>query len=150
MINEVFKGRLTKFGSKTTKDGDVVAEFTIQHKDENPTQYFLDSFSKEFNNDINKCMDFPEWKSIAFDVNSTHLEFSIDGVQEMIMPVELKAIKISQKEKDGEVTFTYNLIFNKVLNPNTDSVFVTTYLNRKEIDEEGKSKVAEYDIFLKK
>ena len=150
MINDVFKGRLTKFGSKTTKDGDVVAEFTLQHKSEQPTQFFLDSLSKEFNNNINKCLDYPEWKSVAFDVEGMHLHLTYDNVDDMVMPVELKSIKVSQKRKDGETTFTYNLTFNKVLNPHTDSVFATTYLNRKEANDDGKLKVAEYEILLTK
>ena len=89
MINETFQGRLTKFGTKTTADGDVVAEFTIQHKDEQPTQYFLDALSKEFNNDINKCMDYTEWKSISFDVEGVHVQLTIDDVEDMKMS-ELK------------------------------------------------------------
>jgi hypothetical protein len=150
MINEIFQGRLTKFGTKTTKDGEVVAEFNIQHKSEQPTQYFLDSFSDVFGNDVKKCMDSTDWKSIAFDVEGSHIEFSIDGVDEMKMPAEIVAIKVGQKIKDGESTFTYNIVLNKLLNPNTDSVFATTYLNRKEEDEDGKTKIAEYDILMKK
>ena len=149
MINEVFKGILTKFGTKVTKDGDVLAEFTITHKSEQPSQNFLDSLSEEFHNSISDCLNSTEWKNISFDISGVHLQLIFDDVEEMKMPCELVGLKINHKEKDGQHTFTYSMIFNKILNSNVDSVFATTYLKRKEENEEGKMVIQEYDVLLK-
>jgi hypothetical protein len=150
MVNEAFKGILTKFGTKVTKDGDVLAEFVITHKSTSSSQDFLDSLSKEFNNTINKCLDNTEWKNITFDLSGVHLQLVYDEVEEMKMPVELVSVKIVHKESGDEEVFTYSLTFNKILNPNVDSVFATTYLKRKEEDDNGKMSVKEYDVLLTK
>lgn len=149
MINEAFQGRLTRFGTKATKDGDVVAEFTVTHKSEQSSQHFLDSLAEEFHNNVDKCMDYTEWKNIVFDLENVHLHMTFDDVEDMEMPCELKTIRINRREKEGDETYTYNLVFQKILNPNVDSVFATTYLNRKDEDPEtGKTSIVFYDILL--
>jgi hypothetical protein len=151
MINKAFEGRLTKFGSKTTKENEVITEFVITHQETTEFPDFLDSLSTVFHNDISKCMEFPEWKSIAFDVESVNVSMNFDD-DRITLPCELKGLRISKRYKpDGDCLYTFNLIFNKILNPATDSSFAATYLNRKDEDEEtGKTVTMKYDVILTK
>jgi hypothetical protein len=149
MINTSFKGYLSKFGNKTTKDGDVLDELVITHKSNNPTQDFLDSLSDEFHNNVNRCMDHTEWKHISYDFEGVHVLMTFDNNEEMQMPVELKTIRISHRLKEDEESFKYDLVFTKSLNPNTDSIFTQTYLKRKDVDPETeKTTLMQYDILL--
>jgi hypothetical protein len=148
MINETFEARCIKFAPKSTSDGDVITEFILQYTSDEPGQSILDGLSKNFSNDINKCMDYTEWKTIAFDVESVHLQMTFNEVNEWKMPCELKQIRIAKKEKDGETIFTYKFVFTKDLNNKIDAAFAQAYLNRKERDDDDKLKPVNYKILL--
>ena len=68
MMNNDFQGRLTSVSNKVSKDGDVFSEFVIQHEAEGFSQSFLNSYSKDFNNDVSKCMNNIDWKSIVLSL----------------------------------------------------------------------------------
>ena len=150
MIGSSFKGKLVKLANKVI-DGEVVTEFVIQHNATGFHQDFLDSFSEEFNNDVSDCLKSTEWKNIAFDTSNVHLQLVFDEQEEMKMPCELTGIKVTNKEqKEDEDEFTYSLSFTKILNSNIDPVFATSYLKRKEEDDDGKMKVQTYEVLLTK
>ncbi len=145
MINDMFTGYLSKFGAKMV-DSDVVMEFVITHVSKNePDQTFLNNFSEEFNNNINKCMTYPEWDNIKFtSVLPLDIKFDV-----MEMQATLQAIKITQKETAEDVIVKYDLTFQKKQEEGTDTHFAT-YLNYKEEDEEGKKHLVEYDVEMSK
>ena len=66
------------------------------------------------------------------------------------MNAMLVGINISHKIlKEGEL-FKYDLIFHKEHDPEIDSVFAITFLNRKEEDEDGKKDFLWYDTLIDK
>jgi hypothetical protein len=147
MINQVFESKLTMFKNEVTSEGDVVSTFTVIHEAPGTIQDFLDPLSKLYSNNISKCLDYPEWKNINYNVESVHVKLKFDEVE---MPVELTNIKVHKKEKKDGVAFAYSLTFQKVLNAAVDPLFATSYLKRKEENDEGKLVVQVYDTELKK
>jgi hypothetical protein len=147
MINSVFDSKLIMFKNEATSEGDVVSTFTIIHEEPGMIQDFLDPLSSLYTNNISKCLDYPEWKNVNYNVDGVHLKLVFDAVE---MPVELTNIKVHKKEKKDEVIFAYSLTFQKVLNASVDPIFATSYLKRKEENEDGKMVICTYDTELKK
>jgi len=145
MINDMFPGYLSKFGAKMV-DSDVVMEFVITHVSKNePDQNFLNNFSEEFNNNVNRCMTYPEWDNIKFTtVIPLDVKFDV-----MEMQATLQTIKITQKETAEDVIVKYDLTFQKKQEEGADTHFAT-YLNYKEEDDEGKKHLVEYDVEMSK
>jgi len=142
-----FDGRLTKFGTVITKDGDVLTEFVITHKSSDVS--ILDGLSGAFTSTtgVSNCMNYPVWKSVAFDITGAHMKLTFNEVEEMKMPVELVGVKISNKDN----VYTYNFTFTKISNPNVDGVFANAYYKRKELDSESNKMVTrDYDVLLVK
>ncbi len=146
MLNKPFKSRLSKLSSKK-KEEEVVQEFVLTYVSEEPVQLFLESLDESCNLSLRHPFTSEKinWKRILFDVRVPLLEVRFD---ELKMNAMLFGINVSRKEiKDGEI-FKYDLIFHKNHNPDIDSVFAITYLNRREEDEKGKKVFLEYDTVI--
>lgn len=148
MLNKPFKSRLSKLSSKK-KDEDVVQEFVLTHVSEEPVQSFLESLDESFGLSLRHpfTSDNINWKRILFDVRIPLLEVKFDKLE---MHAMLFGINVSRKEIKGGEVFKYDLIFHKSHNPDIDSVFAITYLNRQEEDEKGKKVFLEYDTVIQK
>ncbi len=147
MLNKTFKSRLSKLSSKKQED-EVVQEFMLTYVSEEVIQSFLEPLDEIYDLCLRHVFtsDKIEWKRILFDVRVPMLDVTFD---ELEMNATLVGINVSRKDiKDGD-SFKYDLIFHKQHNPDIDSVFAITYLNRKEEDEEGKKTFLEYDTVIK-
>ena len=146
MLNEYFPAHLSKFISKTKED-EVVVEFQLTHTtSEGDATLFLQEFASEFQYNLMNCFrSNPEWKAIKFDYFVPKLSMKFDG---MDLKADLVGINVTQKETASEIKFKYDLIFNKSHEPDIDSVFATTYLKRKEENEDGKKVLVEYDTLI--
>jgi phosphotransferase system IIA component len=141
MLNETFTGHLSKFGAKVV-DEDVYIEFNITHVSKNESeQTFLDSFSEELNNKVNRCFDYPEWDNIKYSV-ITPLDIKFDT---MDLKATLQTIKVTQKETTNDFIVKYDLTFLKKQEKDADTWFAT-YLKHKDEDDDGKKYLTEYDI----
>ena len=142
MLNDLFTGHLSKFGAKVV-DEDVFIEFGITHISKNePDQDFLDNFSDEFNNNVSKCLNNPEWDNIKFTKVIPGLNIKFDT---MDIKATLQTIKITQKETTNDLIFKYDLTFIKKQDKDADTWFAT-YLKHKDEDEDGKKYLTEYDV----
>ncbi len=154
MLNKPFKSRLSKLSSKK-EDESVVQEFVLTHVSEEAVQGFLAPLDEAYELSLRHAFisDKIEWKRIIFDVRIPMLGVKFD---ELEMNATLVGINVSRKtvkaDKTGKVgeIFKYDLIFHKNHNPDIDSVFAITYLNRKEEDEKGKKVFLEYDTVIQK
>lgn len=143
MLNKPFKSRLSRLSSKKIED-QVVQEFVLTYTSEDAVQGFLSSLDDAFDLSLRHpfTSDNVNWKRIVFEVPVPHLVVKFDA---LTMNAMLAGISVSRKEvKDGDV-FKYDLVFHKSHNPDIDSVFAITYLNRKEEDEDDKKVFLEYD-----
>jgi len=143
MLNKPFKSRLSRLSSKKIED-QVVQEFVLTYTSEDAVQGFLSSLDDAFDLSLRHpfTSDTINWKRIVFEVPVPHLVVKFDA---LTMNAMLAGISVSRKEvKDGDV-FKYDLVFHKSHNPDIDSVFAITYLNRKEEDEDDKKVFLEYD-----
>ncbi len=148
MLDKTFKSRLSKLSSKK-EDEAVVLEFVLTHVSEETVQLFLASLDETYNLSLRHAFttDRIDWKRIIFDVKVPMLTVKFD---ELEMNAMLFGINVSRKDvKDSEV-FKYDLVFHKNHDPEIDSVFAITYLNRKEVDEKGKKTFLEYDTVIQK
>jgi hypothetical protein len=64
------------------------------------------------------------------------------------MKADLTGINVTRKSTKQMDIFKYDLIFHKQHNPEIDSTFAITYLNRKEEDQDGKKIFLEYDTLI--
>ena len=137
----MFPAHLSKFGA-TVKDEDVKVEFVITHISKNqPEQDFLSSYDESFGTNLSKFVDGATWDNIKFTQSNT-LSIKFD---EMDLKAELVGIKITQKDTEEDLTFKYDLTFLKTQDKDVDT-YLATYLKRKEENEDGKSKIVEYDV----
>ena len=146
MLNNLFKSRLSKLSSKKMDD-QVVQEFVLTYVSTDVVQLFLQSLDETYelslrhpfiSNNIN-------WKKISFDVRIPFLQVKFDA---LTMVATLVGVNVSRKVmKDGEI-FKYELVFHKEHDPEIDSVFAITYLNRKEEDDSGKKVFLEYETIV--
>ena len=143
MLNKPFKSRLSRLSSKK-KDDQVVHEFVLTYVSEDPVQGFLQSLDDEYGLFLRHIFvtDTINWKRVVFDVHVPFLQIEFDALK---MRAMLVGINVSHKAvKDGDI-FKYDLVFHKEHDPEIDSVFAITYLNRKEEDDEGKKDFLLYD-----
>jgi len=148
MLNKPFKSRLSKLSSKK-EDETVVQEFILTYVSVEVAQDFLASLDEAFELSLRHpfISDKIDWKRICFDVRIPLLAVKFD---ELEMNAMLVGINVSRKiVKEGEI-FKYDLVFHKSHNPDIDSVFAITYLNRKEEDGDGKKTFLEYDTVIQK
>ena len=147
MINKEFRSMLTKFGAKNV-NGSVIDEFVLTHLSENnPSEDFLVSWDEKFQTKMMSSFNDMEWSNIVFKNYITNLTINFDGVE---MNADFVGVKVSKKETMDSLVVKYDLIFHKQLDPNVDSVFATTYLKRKEMDENGKNITLDYETKLSK
>lgn len=143
MLDKSFKSRLSKLSSKK-KDDQVVQEFVLTYTSTETVQTFLSSLDEAYD----LCLRHPfisvdiNWKKIYYDIRIPFLQINFD---ELKMGAVLIGINVSRKVMRKEEVFKYELIFNKEHNPEIDSVFAITYLNRKEENEKGVKVFLEYD-----
>ena len=148
MLNKPFKSRLSKLSSKK-EDETVVQEFVLTYISEEAVQNFLEPLDEAYELSLRHpfISDKIEWKKIQYDVRVPFLRVKFD---ELEMSAMLFGINVARKIiKDGEI-FKYDLVFHRQHNPDIDSVFAITYLNRKEEDEKGKKTFLEYDTVITK
>jgi hypothetical protein len=148
MLGKTFKSRLSRLSSKK-EDEAVVQEFVLTHVSVEVVQDFLAPLDEAFELSLRHAFisDKIDWKRIFFDVRIPLLGVKFD---ELEMNAMLVGINVSRRVvKDGEI-FKYDLIFHKNHNPDIDSVFAVTYLNRREEDEKGKKIFLEYDTMVQK
>lgn len=146
MINEskAFTGVLSKFGAKA-KDEEILSTFTIKHVEEGEHQNFLDSYAEKCNQPcIIQLFSYPvQWKSINIGAN---FNFKIE-FDEVEIEATLKSIRIARTYKLGIEIFTYQLLFEKEADKEIDAVF-QSYLNQKEMGDDGKKRLIEYPVYL--
>ena len=107
LLNELFTGHLSKFTAKVV-DEDVFMEFTITHISKNvPDQFFLDNFSEECGNNMNRCLTNPEWDNIKFTKVIPGMKIKFDA---MDILGTLQTIKITQKETADDLIFKYDIV----------------------------------------
>ncbi len=145
-----FDAVLTKIGSKFKPEiDDVVIEFVIRFVDKHDVQSFLDSYQKKcsLENVANLFNEPVQWKSIAIDAN---YRFNLDFDELNDMTCILKTIKVRRKysAKDLSDVFTYDLVFEKNVEDGEQDWTFTSYLNRKEEDEDGKKTLMSYRVHL--
>lgn len=144
MMGDLFSGVLSKYGGKVI-DGDVYIEFVITHTSKNePEQEFLNSFDEEFSTNLSSHFRNPLWNSIKFP---TSKDFTVKFDQMDKFNATLSELKVSQKEKNDEVVFKYDLVFFKRQKKDIDDV-LASYLKHKEENEDGKNVLVEYDVEL--
>lgn len=148
MLNKVFKSRLSKLSSKK-KDEEVVQEFVLTFVSDEQVQNFLASWDDTFDLSLRHAFtpDKIAWKRIVYECPIPLLVVKFDT---LVMDAMLFGINVTHKEvHDGDL-FKYDLVFHKNHNPDIDSVFAITFLNRKEEDEDGKKVFLEYDTEIKR
>jgi hypothetical protein len=147
MLTKTFKSRLSKLSSKK-KDDNVVLEFVLTHTSEETVQDFLSSLDTAYNLSLRHpfTSDVINWKRITFDVSIPLLVVEFESLK---MNAILLGINVVRREVEGGEVFKYDLIFNKSHDPDIDSVFAITFLNRKEEDENNKKVFLEYDTVVK-
>ena len=147
MLNKTFPSRLSKLSSKK-KDDSVILEFILTHTSDQQLQDFLSSLDITYNLSLQHSFtsNTINWKKIHFDINVALLKITFDS---LTMTADLIGISVSVKNKKNSSIFKYDLIFNKQHDPNIDSTFAITFLNRKEEDEDGKKTFLEYDTTIK-
>jgi hypothetical protein len=59
----------------------------------------------------------------------------------------LLGIKVRRSYRKGSEFFTYDLEFQKEMEKDSD-LFLSTYLNQKEEDENGKKALIQYSVYL--
>lgn len=148
MLNKPFKSRLSKLSSKKEEDT-VVQEFVLTYVSEEAVQNFLEPLDEAYEMSLRHpfISDKIEWKRILFDVRIPLLGVKFD---ELEMNAMLVGINVSRKVVKDDEIFKYDLVFHKNHNPDIDSVFAITYLNRQEEDEKGKKGFLEYDTVIQK
>lgn len=143
----MFKSSLSKFISKKTDDC-VVDEFVLTYISKNdPNECFLKSWDEKFQTKIMSSFENVEWNSIVFKLYFNNLEIKFDNLN---IKADLVGIKVSRKEKHDEITYKYDLCFHKQVDPQIDAVFTTTYLKRKEENEDGKKVTMYFDTEISK
>jgi len=149
MLNDTFKSRLSRLSSKKEED-QVVQEFVLTHVSTETVQMFLQSLDEAYGLYLRHIFttDKINWKKVVFDVRIPFLDISFDALK---MNATLVGINVSHKETKEDEIFKYDLVFHKQHDPEIDSVFAITFLNRKEENEEdGKKVFLEYDTEIKK
>ncbi len=148
MLKKPFKSRLSKLSSKK-KDESVVQEFVLTYSSEEGVQNFLQSLDDSFETSLRHpfTSDRIEWKRISFEIAVPLLEIKFDSLK---MNAMLFGINVTRKVIPEGESFKYDLIFHKNHDPDTDSVFAITYLNRKEENDEGKKVFLEYETVIQK
>jgi len=143
MLDKPFKSRLSRLSSKKKED-QVVQEFVLSHISVEAVQMFLAPLDEAYELYLRNIFvtDKINWKRVVFDVHIPFLQIKFD---ELKMNATLVGINVSHKVvKEGEI-FKYDLVFHKAHDPEIDSVFAITFLNRKEEDEDGKKDFLLYD-----
>lgn len=145
LINDLFTGILSSFKPVVTKDGDVVKEVVITHTSKNePDQDFLDGFDEEFQTNVERCLNNPQWDNIKFShiIPGLRIKFDGDAVE---FEAKMVGLKITQKETPKDLIFKYDIVFHKEQDKDMDTFF-ENYIKHKEEDEDGKMYLVEYDI----
>lgn len=143
MSEDGFIGSLSKIGSKVVDDS-VVMEFCITHISTNqPHQDLLDSYDKAFLENFSSFFNQPTWSTIKFNTD-TALNLTFDT---MNCKAVLKEIKVTLKETEDLLSFKYDLLFIKSPNKEFDTAFAT-YLKHKDLTNDGKKVMSQYDILL--
>ena len=142
--SKAFSGVLTRIGSKAI-DENVVLSFNIRHIEEGDIQTFLDSYEKKCELENIKCLfQYPvQWKSVHVE---SRYKFRIE-FDEIECEGILLGIKVRRSYKKGSEFFTYDLEFQKEMEKDSD-LFLSTYLNQKEEDENGKKALIQYSVYL--
>lgn len=138
-----FTGVLTSFQSKA-KDEEVYNVFVIKHECEGEVQTFLDLFSEKTGTEIAKHFKTPVYfKSIQFEI-PCQVALTFD---ELECSATLLSIKATRTYKAGVEKFVYSLAFSSDDFANLQ--VLSTFLNQKETDENGKKKTILYDVQVK-
>ena len=128
-----------------SKDEKVTKEIVIKVIEQGEIQTFLKDYSDLLgNNDIQDLFSNPiVWKNITIE---TGYLFDVT-FDELTFQAELKEIKVSKSYKQGEVFFTYQLVFKKDLDAEADLI-LPSFLNQKELNEDEKKVLVVYNIGL--
>ena len=141
---KAFTGVLTRIGSKAIEEN-VVLSFNIKHLEEGELQTFLNSYQDKCKQqNIKNLFNFPvNWKSINIEAN---YRFRVE-FDEIEFIADLKAIKVKRTYKNATETFQYDLEFQKPMEKDSD-LFLSTYLNQKEENENSKKVLIQYSTYL--
>ncbi len=141
-----FPGVLTRIASKAKEEA-VLLTFNIRHTAEGEIQQFLDSYATRCSQEnIRFLTQYPvQWRSIHIEAA---YKFKVE-FDELEFEAILRSIKVRRTLKKNPVTevFTYDLGFEKEIDKDTDLV-LPTFLNQKEMDENGKKKLIYYNVGL--
>lgn len=142
--DKAFAAVLTKVQNKADNER-ILMEYTIRHVMEGDIQIFLNTYADKCNQEnVDTYFRYPvQWKNISIEANYLfRVEF--DEVEHEAV---LKEIKVRRAFRKGSEYFTYDLVFQKEVDLETDSHF-TSYLNQKEENDQGKKVLVEYSTFL--
>ena len=142
--NRYFQGVLTRVNSKAL-DESIVKKLAIVHSMEGEIQNFLHSFADKCNYpNVRELFNNPvQWKSIALDLKHK-FKVNFDKVE---FEATLTEIKIRRSYKKGVETYTYTILLDMEPDKDIDPI-LETFLNQKEIDENGKKKLVMFDIMF--
>ncbi len=142
--NKAFTAVLTKVQSKA-KDESVVMSFTLRHIEEGDNQMFLTSYAQKCKQEnVDLLFRYPvQWKTINIEA-AYRFKVEFDAVE---FEATLRSIKSRRTFKQGMEYFTYQLEFEKEIEKDSDLIF-TTYLNQKEMGDDGKKRLIEYSVYL--
>jgi hypothetical protein len=142
--NKYFQGVLTRIASKA-KDEQVLLAFNIRHTMEGEIQNFLSSYADRCKQpNIRELFYEPvQWKNIHIDA-SYKFKVTFDALE---FDAVLKSIKVRRAMKKATEIYTYDLAFEKDIDADVDLV-LPTFLNQKEMDENGRKKIVLFDVNL--
>ena len=142
--SKAFTGVLTRIGSKAIEEN-VVLNFNLRHVEEGDMPSFLDSYEKKCEIQNIRCLfNYPiQWKTISLEAS---FRFRIE-FDELTFEADLKGIKVKRTYKKGMESYIYDLEFEKEMEKDAD-LFLSTYLNQKEEDENGKKVLCKYSVYL--
>ena len=144
-----FQGFMTKWAVKGYPLADV--KITIKHTCEGEIQNFLENMEKEFNleNIASLFNGRVLWDKVIL-ANDMNFPVTIE-FDEVEFDANLVSVTAVRKMKKGTETYEYNMVFQKEVSAdNSDVVLQTEYLNRKDEDEDGKMKLTQFQVKVRK
>jgi hypothetical protein len=148
MLGKEFRGSMTKH-TYACKDNVAFVQVEIKHINANEVQTFLDKFQTilGITNVSSLFMHPVQWNKLeipTFDYDKNYVKVEFDEIE---FTGYLLNIKVVKKWVDDTETFEYTFVFSKEVSKD-DAMIATTYLKRKDENEEGKKVVTEFPTII--
>lgn len=142
MLNKTFSGILNKLQERGGDDAHT--QLSIKYSSQSPD--FFASLNPVFDtNNISKYVETPDKFKISMSSNlAVTVEFD-----EVEFDATISELKFSKKIKKGEITFDCEIRMEKAID-DMNKVLGVEYLNRREEDADGKSKLVLYPVKIEK